>query len=124
MAVAALVAVLLFVRETNPRNDPATVALGTEDETRRALLSRAYLGNLFAFSLSFAMMMAYISASPFLFQTVIGLGEVEFGLVFGVTHPDADGGRRRVRATHPTGSRCATLARWGLTHRARRRAWC
>ena len=84
MAGAALVAVVMFVRETNPPNTRSTASSRTRGQTRRALLSRAYLGNLFAFSLSFAMMMAYISASPFFFQTILGLNEVEFGVVFGV----------------------------------------
>jgi DHA1 family bicyclomycin/chloramphenicol resistance-like MFS transporter len=36
------------------------------------------------FALSFAVMMAYISSSPFVYQNVVGLSEVGFGLAFGV----------------------------------------
>jgi DHA1 family bicyclomycin/chloramphenicol resistance-like MFS transporter len=113
MACAALAAVLLFVRETNPRHAGSTASPRARGETRRALLSRGYLGNLFAFSLSFAMMMAYISASPFLFQTVIGLGEIEFGVVFGVfTLMLMVVAGVSARLTHRV--QVPTLARWGL----------
>ena len=36
------------------------------------------------FALSFAVMMAYISASPFVYQNVVGLSEVGYGVAFGV----------------------------------------
>ena len=59
------------------------------------------------------MMMAYISASPFLFQTVIGLGEIEFGVVFGVfTLMLMVVAGVSARLTHRV--QVPTLARWGL----------
>jgi DHA1 family bicyclomycin/chloramphenicol resistance-like MFS transporter len=78
------VAVLLFVRETRPRAlcDPGHRAAPAS--TARALMSRAYLGNMFAYVFAFATMMAYISASPFLYQSMMGLNEIGYGLMFGL----------------------------------------
>lgn len=73
----------LFVRETNPPAVRAARAQVRRDgEVTGRLLSRAYLGNAVAYAFAFATMMAYISASPFLYQTMIGLGQVEYGLAF------------------------------------------
>jgi DHA1 family bicyclomycin/chloramphenicol resistance-like MFS transporter len=36
------------------------------------------------FGFAFAVMMAYISASPFLYQEMIGFGTVEYGIAFGI----------------------------------------
>ncbi|NTW41326.1 MAG: multidrug effflux MFS transporter, partial [Cellulomonadaceae bacterium] len=49
----------------------------------RPLGSARYLGSTLAFGLAFAAMMAYISASPFVFQTMVGLTTVQYGLLFG-----------------------------------------
>lgn len=43
---------------------------------------RAYLTATATFVLSFAVLMAYISASPFLYQVVIGLSPVGYGMLF------------------------------------------
>lgn len=79
-----LVAVLLFVQETRPRtiSDPGRGA--PKVSTANALISRVYLGNMLAFVFAFATMMAYISASPFLYQSMMGLDEVGYGLMFGL----------------------------------------
>ncbi len=80
----SLVATLLVVRETHPH-----AARTREHRPDRAakvaeLTSRAYVGNMLAFVLAFTAMMAYISASPFLYQVKIGLSAVQYGLVFGL----------------------------------------
>lgn len=51
---------------------------------RSELLGRTYLGNLIALAAAFGVMMAYISASPFLLQNIVGLSPVVYGCVFGV----------------------------------------
>jgi len=51
---------------------------------RRVLTSRGYWGNTAVFALAFGVMMAYISSSPFVYQHVLGLSEVEYGVAFGV----------------------------------------
>ncbi|GAA1947750.1 multidrug effflux MFS transporter [Microbacterium aquimaris] len=49
-----------------------------------ALRSRAFLSPAATFVFAFSAMMAYISASPFLYQEVMGLDAVAYGVLFGV----------------------------------------
>jgi len=49
-----------------------------------ALLSRGFLSPAATFVFAFSAMMAYISASPFLYQEVMGLDAVTYGGLFGV----------------------------------------
>ncbi|SEJ56954.1 multidrug effflux MFS transporter [Demequina mangrovi] len=86
LSVAMLVAVVAVVRESYPAErrvaDRAErVASGS---ALSALRSRAFLGYAAAFSFAFGVMMAYISASPFLYQGMMGLDEAAYGLAFGV----------------------------------------
>lgn len=82
IAVATLACVASFVRESHPQ---AARANRPTDETSPldALRRRRFLGNTFAFALAFATMMAYIAASPFLFQVQVGLSVTQYGLLFG-----------------------------------------
>jgi DHA1 family bicyclomycin/chloramphenicol resistance-like MFS transporter len=74
-------AVLLSLKESHPaRRRPHSRA----SSGLSLLLNRQFVGNTFAFGLGFAALMAYISASPFLFQMVIGLSVVQYGLAFGL----------------------------------------
>ena len=50
----------------------------------RSLISRAYLGHALALGFAFSAMMAYISASPFVYQTMIGVTPTQYGLLFGI----------------------------------------
>jgi DHA1 family bicyclomycin/chloramphenicol resistance-like MFS transporter len=75
--------VLLALRETHPtgrRTAHASYAAGL----RRVVGRRSYWGPVATLALSFAVMMAYISASPFVFQNVVGLSAVGYGIAFGV----------------------------------------
>jgi len=85
IATIMLTAVLLVVRESHTRERRAEIRDSVADTARptAALRSRVYLGNTFAFAFAFAVLMAYISASPFLYQTMMGLTTVEYGLLFG-----------------------------------------
>jgi DHA1 family bicyclomycin/chloramphenicol resistance-like MFS transporter len=101
LAAVMLVSVLGVVRETLPaaRRSAARAATSTAGTTAgtsagpsvqraggsRALLSRAYLGHTLAFAFAFAVMMAYISASPFVYQVMVGMSPVTYGIVFGAT---------------------------------------
>jgi DHA1 family bicyclomycin/chloramphenicol resistance-like MFS transporter len=89
--VVFAVVVLMFlvtasvIRESHPkarrrqlRDNPA----GTN--ARRSLMTRTYGGNTVAFAFGFSVMMAYISASPFVFQTMMGMTPVQYGMTFGV----------------------------------------
>ncbi|WP_394619679.1 multidrug effflux MFS transporter [Lentzea sp. JNUCC 0626] len=78
LAVAMLAGSAVVVPETLPRE-----RRGTAREGRfRALGHRAYLTATATFVFSFAVLMAYISASPFLYQVVIGMSPVSYGLFF------------------------------------------
>jgi DHA1 family bicyclomycin/chloramphenicol resistance-like MFS transporter len=85
LCAVMVLAVALVVPETRP----APVRQhGTGSSylvsVRRVLRSRGYWANTAVFAFSFAMMMAYISASPFVYQSVLGLSEVEYGVAFGI----------------------------------------
>ena len=84
-----LVGVLLVVEETHPPETrrPQGDGLGPTSWLAglRTVVGRgAYRAPVAVFALSFAVMMAYISASPFLYQGVVGLSEIGYGVAFGV----------------------------------------
>ncbi|MDX3658961.1 multidrug effflux MFS transporter [Streptomyces sp. ID05-26A] len=78
LAVAMLAGSAVVVRETHPRERRGIAKAGGF----RALGRRAYLTATATFVFSFAVLMAYISASPFLYQVVIGMGPVSYGVLF------------------------------------------
>ena len=86
LSTLMLAAVLLVVRETHTEHRrtemrSSRAALGSP---MRDLLSRAYAGHVVAFCCAFATMMAYISASPFIYQSMMGLSAGQYGAMFGV----------------------------------------
>ena len=85
IAIVMLIAVTAGIRETLPRERRAELAVlkRATGSPLRALLSRAYIGYTLTFAFSFTVMMAYISASPFLYQSMMGLTELQYGLLFG-----------------------------------------
>lgn len=85
LAILMLVSILAVVRETLPADRRAELRARHADESSplSALRSRAFVGYSLTFAFAFAVMMAYISASPFLYQDMIGLGTVGYGLAFG-----------------------------------------
>ena len=80
LTVAALLAAAASIRETHPASRRG--AARAADAGFSALLSRRCLGASLTFAFAFAALMAYISASPFVFQNVLGLGVREYGFVF------------------------------------------
>ena len=83
LCVVMFLGVVLVLRETRPpearADHPSYVAaLG------RVARTRGYWGPVATMALSFAVMMAYISASPFVYQNVVGLSAVGYGIAFGV----------------------------------------
>ncbi|MFE1206996.1 multidrug effflux MFS transporter [Streptomyces sp. NPDC058762] len=78
LAVAMLAGSAVIVRESLPVGQRGTVSWGGF----RTLGDRAYLSAAGTLVFAFADLMAYISASPFLYQTVIGVGAVPYGLLF------------------------------------------
>lgn len=86
LVTAMFVGVVAVVRETHTSERRAK-ALADFDESPaalRALVSRGYIGNALAFAFAFATMMAYISASPFVYQVMMGFTQVQYGIAFGV----------------------------------------
>lgn len=91
LAAVMLVCVVLMIRETHPRftgagqNRPEHHREHSEaaPAQKGSLLSVGFLAYTFAFAFGFSVMMAYISASPFLYQDMIGLNTVTYGLAFG-----------------------------------------
>ncbi|WP_267419660.1 MULTISPECIES: multidrug effflux MFS transporter [unclassified Curtobacterium] len=86
LSVVMLVAVLAVIRETHlrSRRDEVRAERQATGSPLRALRSRTFLGYTAVFGFAFAVMMAYISASPFLYQEMIGFGTVEYGIAFGI----------------------------------------
>ncbi|MEE4025787.1 multidrug effflux MFS transporter [Gordonia sp. PKS22-38] len=85
LAVLMLLSIIVVVRETLPpqRRARTTGEHADSGSPLKALSSRAFVGYTCAFAFAFSVMMAYISASPFLYQEMIGLGTVGYGLAFG-----------------------------------------
>ncbi|SBS74002.1 Drug resistance transporter, Bcr/CflA subfamily [uncultured Mycobacterium sp.] len=86
IAVAMLISIVAVVRESHPEARRAELkadaAQGISPWTE--LRSRTYLANTLAFAFGFAVMMAYISASPFVYQVMVGLTPMQYGIAFGV----------------------------------------
>lgn len=86
LVVAMLVAAMVVIRETHTEERRATQRANraTQGSPLRDLARREYLGHLVTFGFAFAVMMAYISASPFVYQTMMGLSSTQYGAMFGV----------------------------------------
>lgn len=80
LGAVSIILVLVFVKESRPPQ--ARREAPRKDQGR--LLSRRYLGYTLTYGFSFATMMAYISASPFVYQTMMGMTEIQYGLAFAV----------------------------------------
>jgi DHA1 family bicyclomycin/chloramphenicol resistance-like MFS transporter len=81
LSLALLVAVITIVAETRA---PDAARTSWSSALRTVARSRGYRPPVAVFAFSFAMMMAYIAASPFLYQNVVGLSELGYGVLFGV----------------------------------------
>lgn len=84
LCALAVVGVAARLPETHPPERRAGVGGDLGGGVRTVLAAPGYRGPVAVFALSFAVMMAYISASPFLYQRVVGLSEVGYGVAFGV----------------------------------------
>lgn len=83
LSAFALVSAAAGLRETHVGMPARELSAEQRSARRRALGSRTYLGNTIAFAFAFATMMAYISASPFLYQGLMGMTHLQYGLAFG-----------------------------------------
>ncbi|MFC3621585.1 multidrug effflux MFS transporter [Microbacterium aurantiacum] len=82
---ALIVAVVAGVRESYSQAHRDTVRSEQHSHPRALaqLTSRGYLGNTLAMAFSTGVMMTYISASPFIYQEMMGFPPLVFGLLFG-----------------------------------------
>ena len=81
------VAVLVFVRESNPPSRRAAHRAASDqagESPRKALRSLGYIGNTIIFCSTFAILLGFAAAAPFLFQTVMGLTVIQYGRVYAV----------------------------------------
>ncbi|WP_029109895.1 multidrug effflux MFS transporter [Mycobacterium sp. URHD0025] len=83
LAVAMFVGVLAVLPETHPtdRRHTGGVTAMLRD-ARSVLTNRGYLGYTLAFAFGFTVMFAYISASPFVLQNVLGLSPLHYSFAF------------------------------------------
>lgn len=92
---AAMLAAAIALPETAPRDRPSRAGAGTTHapeplassrvqkvSARAVLLRRRFLGHALIVMFAFMALMAYISASPFVFQGLMGLDERGSGLLF------------------------------------------
>ena len=83
LCLVMFLGVVLVLRETRPvevRADHPSYLRAM----RQVMRTRGYWPPVATMALSFAVMMAYISASPFVYQNVVGLSAVGYGIAFGV----------------------------------------
>ncbi|MQW77466.1 Bcr/CflA family efflux MFS transporter [Nocardioides sp. dk4132] len=86
MTVAMAVAIVAMIPETLPAEHRGGSGLRRiVVDGRHLLADRGYLGAVVTVAASFATMFAYISASPFVLQTILGLSEYAYSAVFACT---------------------------------------
>jgi MFS transporter, DHA1 family, multidrug resistance protein len=82
-AALLLIGVLLFIRETLPRDSRHRGGFAQLGRTAGAILARRhFLGFAMTLWFSFGAMFAYISASPFVIQRILGFSPSAFTVVF------------------------------------------
>ncbi|WP_433549534.1 Bcr/CflA family multidrug efflux MFS transporter [Streptomyces sp. CA-294286] len=85
VGLALTLVVFKYLRETLPPERRHTGGVGEALRTMRGLLAdRVFTGYMLTGGLSFAVLFAYISASPFVVQEIYGASPQTFSLLFGV----------------------------------------
>jgi DHA1 family bicyclomycin/chloramphenicol resistance-like MFS transporter len=79
-----IIAAILLVRETLPRELRGKSGLTAAQRYRLLFSDRIFVGLLLLGGMNFAGLFAYLSASPFLFQDVYGFSPQQYGLLFGI----------------------------------------
>lgn len=82
VALVMAVGALVIYRETHSESARSTGNFFAP--LKVALSRRRFVGYLLQFGFTFGAMMAYVSASPFLYQTVMSLRAEEYALCFGI----------------------------------------
>ncbi|QCO97628.1 multidrug effflux MFS transporter [Arthrobacter sp. 24S4-2] len=79
-----IIAAILLVRETLPRELRGKSGLTAAQRYKLLFSDRIFVGLLLLGGMNFAGLFAYLSASPFLFQDVYGFTPQQYGLLFGI----------------------------------------
>jgi DHA1 family bicyclomycin/chloramphenicol resistance-like MFS transporter len=79
-----IIAAILLVRETLPRELRGRSELTAGQRYKLLFSDRIFVGLLLLGGMNFAGLFAYLSASPFLFQDVYGFTPQQYGLLFGI----------------------------------------
>jgi MFS transporter, DHA1 family, multidrug resistance protein len=83
LACAMFIGVSVVLSETHPPEHRSTGGLTAMlRDARSVLTNRRYIGYTLAFAFSFSVMFAYISASPFVLQNVLGLSQIGYSFAF------------------------------------------
>lgn len=88
LVMLVLVITLFVVPESNGpdvRRGNRELARATDSKPLRALVGRQFLGNTLSMTFVTMLMFGYVSASPFLYQSVLGFGPEAFALIFGAS---------------------------------------
>jgi DHA1 family bicyclomycin/chloramphenicol resistance-like MFS transporter len=84
IAAISLLAAVCVVRETLPPAQRAPRVPGATRVDLRRLANRRFLSAALAYAFASGTMLSFISASPFLYQELMGLSQVTFGVLFGL----------------------------------------
>ena len=79
-----IIAAILLVRETLPRELRGLSGLTAGQRYKLLFSDRIFVGLLMLGGMNFAGLFAYLSASPFLFQNIYGFTPQQYGLLFGI----------------------------------------
>ncbi|AIY47641.1 multidrug effflux MFS transporter [Mycolicibacterium fortuitum] len=83
LAVAMFLGVVAVLPETHPQDRRHTGGVTAMlSDARSVLTNRGYIGYTLAFAFGFTVMFAYISASPFVLQNVLGLSPLHYSFAF------------------------------------------
>ncbi len=83
LAVAMFVGVSAVLAETHPPERRSTGGLSAMLRDAGAVLrNRRYVGYTLVFAFSFSVMFAYIAASPFVLQNILGLSQMSYSFAF------------------------------------------
>jgi DHA1 family bicyclomycin/chloramphenicol resistance-like MFS transporter len=86
LTVGVLAVTVFLIPETMPARRRAQLRSGrtTEVSARRELTSTTFLGYAVVSGFGFAALLAYVSASPFLYQEVLGMTPAGYGAMFAI----------------------------------------
>jgi DHA1 family bicyclomycin/chloramphenicol resistance-like MFS transporter len=82
ISVLTLLVVIFVVHESHPAASREQQRISRAAGRSTGLTTRAFIAPTVTFGLAFASMMAYVAASPFLYQVMMGLNATAYGALF------------------------------------------